>query len=198
MKRFDVPGAEFSVHLAESKAADLAPITMNAFGRLAQSLVPLNAAMQAEPPSLFKAARLWQLRRLCVHLVLLDQRLRAAPTRRQGIEAQHFSSVIQESLVVRKGSRCRHAMRKVREVLRLRFEVDCSHRAIQASTGLSKGSVSEYLKRATTRGLTWPEAQSMNDADVEAYLFRAIGRSEPHGRTPIDLAGCTPSFEGLG
>jgi hypothetical protein len=82
----------------------------------------------------------------------------------------------------------RHAMRKVREVLRLRFEVGCSHRALQASTGLSKGSVSEYLKRATARGLTWPEAQSISDADVEAYLFRAIGRSEPHGRTPIDFA----------
>ena len=79
-------------------------------------------------------------------------------------------------------------MRKVREVLRLRFEVGCSHRAIQASTGLSKGSVSDYLKRAATRGLTWPEAQSMSDADVEATLFHAVGRSEPPGRVPIDFA----------
>jgi hypothetical protein len=63
-------------------------------------------------------------------------------------------------------------MRKVREVLRLRFEVGCSHRAIQASTGLSKGSVSDYLKRAATRSLTWAEASSMSDADVEARLFR--------------------------
>jgi hypothetical protein len=37
-------------------------------------------------------------------------------------------------------------MLKVREVLRSRFEVGCLHRAIQASTGLSKGSVSDYLK----------------------------------------------------
>ena len=79
-------------------------------------------------------------------------------------------------------------MRKVREVLRLRFEVGCSHRAIQASTGLSKGSVSDYLKRAATRSLTWAEASSMSDADVEAHLFRAVGCNEPPGRSPIDFA----------
>ena len=79
-------------------------------------------------------------------------------------------------------------MRKVREVLRLRFEVGCSQRAIQASTGLSKGSVSDYLKRAATRGLTWPEARAMSDADVEARLFRDVGRNEPPDRAPIDFA----------
>ena len=79
-------------------------------------------------------------------------------------------------------------MRKVREVLRLRFEVGCSHRAIQASTGLSKGSVSDYLKRAATRSLTWAEASSMTDADVEARLFRTVGCNEPPGRSPIDFA----------
>jgi len=79
-------------------------------------------------------------------------------------------------------------MRKVREVLRLRFEVCCSQREIQASTGLSKGSVSDYLKRAAAAGLTWERARSMTDADVEAALFRVVGRNEPAGRAPIDLA----------
>ena len=46
-------------------------------------------------------------------------------------------------------------MRKVREVLRLRYERGCSQRQIQASTGLSKGSVSDYLKRAEQAGLSW-------------------------------------------
>ena len=61
-------------------------------------------------------------------------------------------------------------MRKVREVLRLRFEVGCSHRAIQASTGLSKGSVSDYLKRAATRSLTWAEASAMSGLDARVDL----------------------------
>ncbi|WP_394829300.1 hypothetical protein [Pendulispora albinea] len=78
-------------------------------------------------------------------------------------------------------------MRKVREVLRLRFEVGCSQREIQASTGLSKGSVGDYLKRAAACGLTWPEARSMTDAEVEARLFRLVGRNEPLLRAPIDF-----------
>ena len=78
-------------------------------------------------------------------------------------------------------------MRKVREVLRLRFEVGCSQREIQASTGLSKGSVSDYLKRAAAAGLAWEAARSMTDADVEARLFRAVGRNEPSHRAPIDM-----------
>ncbi|CAN5357270.1 IS21-like element ISPsy14 family transposase [soil metagenome] len=64
----------------------------------------------------------------------------------------------------------------------------CSHRAIQASTGLSKGSVSDYLKRAAVRGVGWSEASSMSDAEVETALFCAVGRNEPPGRTPIDWA----------
>ena len=64
----------------------------------------------------------------------------------------------------------------------------CSHRAIQASTGLSKGSVSEYLKRAAARGVEWNEASAMTDAEVETALFCAVGRNEPPRRTPIDLA----------
>ena len=39
-------------------------------------------------------------------------------------------------------------MRKVREILRLRFERGLSHRQISASTGVSKGALSEYLRRA--------------------------------------------------
>ena len=48
----------------------------------------------------------------------------------------------------------RHPMRKVREILRLRFERGLSHRQISASTGVSKGSLSEYLRRAANAGVT--------------------------------------------
>jgi len=78
-------------------------------------------------------------------------------------------------------------MRKVRAVLRLRYESSCSQREIQASTGLSKGSVSDYLKRARRAGVTWEVARELSDADVEARLFHAVGRSEPRGRVPIDF-----------
>ena len=78
-------------------------------------------------------------------------------------------------------------MRRIREVLRLRFECGCSHRAISSSTGLSKGSVSDYLHRADAAGLTWEEASKLDDAEAERRLFRAIGRNEPLSRAPIDF-----------
>jgi transposase len=78
-------------------------------------------------------------------------------------------------------------MRKIREVLRLRYERECSHREIQASTGLSKGSVSDYLKRARAEGVTWEVARALDDAELEAKLFKAVGKLEPPTRVPIDF-----------
>ena len=78
-------------------------------------------------------------------------------------------------------------MRKVREILRLRFERGLSHRQISASTGVSKGALSEYLRRASVAGLTWEVARTLDDGEVEARLFRYPGRNEPPRRVPIDL-----------
>jgi transposase len=78
-------------------------------------------------------------------------------------------------------------MRKIREVLRLKHERGCSQRQIQASTGLSKGSVSDYLKRAEKSGMSWDVARDLSDAEVEARLFKAPGYNEPPGRVPIDF-----------
>jgi transposase len=78
-------------------------------------------------------------------------------------------------------------MRKVREILRLRFERGLSQRQISASTGVSKGALSEYLRRAAAAGLTWEVARALEDSEVEARLFRYPGRNEPPRRVPIDL-----------
>jgi len=78
-------------------------------------------------------------------------------------------------------------MRKVREILRLRFERGLSHRQISASTGVSKGALSDYLRRAVAAGLTWEVARALDDGEVEARLFRYPGRNEPPRRVPIDL-----------
>jgi transposase len=78
-------------------------------------------------------------------------------------------------------------MRKVREILRLRFERGLSQRQISASTGVSKGALGDYLRRAAAAGLTWEVARSLDDGEVEARLFRYPGRNEPPRRVPIDL-----------
>jgi len=78
-------------------------------------------------------------------------------------------------------------MRKVREILRLRFERGLSQRQISASTGVSKGALSDYLRRAAAAGLTWEVARALDDGELEARLFRYPGRNEPPRRVPIDL-----------
>lgn len=79
-------------------------------------------------------------------------------------------------------------MRKVREILRLRHEQGLTQRQISASTGVSKGAVGEYLRRAQEAGLTWEEARPLDDGEVEARLFRHPGRNEPSRRVPIDFS----------
>ncbi len=78
-------------------------------------------------------------------------------------------------------------MRKVREILRLRFERGLSQRQISASTGVSKGAIGEYMRRAAAAGVTWDVARALDDSEVETRLFRYPGRNEPPRRVPIDL-----------
>ena len=65
----------------------------------------------------------------------------------------------------------RWSMRKVRELLRLRWEQQLPQRVIGNSLGLSQGSVNEYLHRARRAGLTWPLPDGLDDAQLEALLF---------------------------
>jgi transposase len=65
----------------------------------------------------------------------------------------------------------RRAMRKILEVLRLRFESNLSHERISAATRISKGAVTNYLARAKTAGMVWPLAASVDEAQLEALLF---------------------------
>jgi len=62
-------------------------------------------------------------------------------------------------------------MRKIREVLRLRFAQGLSQRAIGASLRLSIGAVNTYLSRARLGGLDWPLPDGLDDAQLEALLY---------------------------
>lgn len=79
-------------------------------------------------------------------------------------------------------------MRRIREVLRLKHDLGCNHRQISAATGLSKGSVSDYLRRARESGVTWEDARELADGELEARLFKTPGRNIPADRVPVDCA----------
>ena len=65
----------------------------------------------------------------------------------------------------------RRAMRKIVDVLRLKFETGLSHERIAAATKVSKGAVTKYVQRARDAGLGWPLPPDMDEARLEALLF---------------------------
>ena len=65
----------------------------------------------------------------------------------------------------------RRAMRKIIDVLRLKFETGLSHERIAAATKLSKGAVTKYVQRARDAGLGWPLPPEVDEARLEALLF---------------------------
>jgi transposase len=62
-------------------------------------------------------------------------------------------------------------MRKLTEVLRLKFAAQLSHEQIGRAIGLSKGAVSKYVSLAKARGLSWPLPEGMDEAALERCLY---------------------------
>jgi transposase len=67
------------------------------------------------------------------------------------------------------------SMRKIEEILRLKFEVGLTHREIAQSCGVSTSTVSEYSMHAKAVGLSWPLPEGMTAEQLEARLFPAQG-----------------------
>lgn len=63
-------------------------------------------------------------------------------------------------------------MRKLREILRLKYEAELPHRAIARACSVGVGTVSLYVQRAHGAGLGWPLPEELDDAGLEARLFR--------------------------
>jgi len=77
-------------------------------------------------------------------------------------------------------------MRKITEVLRLKFDAKLSHTKIARAVGLSKGAVNKYVSLAQARGLSWPLPEGMDEAALEARLYPP--RTQAHGYLEPDYA----------
>ena len=62
-------------------------------------------------------------------------------------------------------------MRKIREALRLHYDAGLGVRAVSRSLKASPSTVREYLVRAKLQGLTWPLAESLDDAALLQRLY---------------------------
>ena len=72
----------------------------------------------------------------------------------------------------------RLSMRKIKEILRLKYDCGLSHRQIAASCQLSSSTVSEYFQRAASAGVAWPLPEGLTDEALEAKLFPAASSTQ--------------------
>lgn len=75
-------------------------------------------------------------------------------------------------------------MRKNKEILRLKHELNLSTRQIAEGLNISHSTVGDLLRRAEAAGLSWPLPEALDDAALQAKLYpgnpvAARGRPEP-------------------
>ena len=75
-------------------------------------------------------------------------------------------------------------MRKLKEILRLRYELGLGQRQIARSCSVAQGTVSQYLKRAQQAGVTWPLPEGWDDRQLESALFGGTPRRAYETRKP--------------
>src|SRR3982751_5934202 len=75
----------------------------------------------------------------------------------------------------------RLSMRRIREVLRLKYEARLSERALVAALGISKGAIGSYLSRARAAGLSWPLPEGLTDTELERRLVPGAPAAEREG-----------------
>src|SRR3990167_4757527 len=65
----------------------------------------------------------------------------------------------------------RLSMRKIKEVLRLKYHCALSKREIAQSCQISRSTVADYLWRAKQAGVGWPLPEDLTDQELEQRLF---------------------------
>ncbi len=68
------------------------------------------------------------------------------------------------------------SVRKIREILRLKYEVGLSNRAIARACCISNSTVGEYVVRARRTGLVWPVAEERTEEELYQQLFPEVKR----------------------
>jgi transposase len=80
-------------------------------------------------------------------------------------------------------------MRKVKEVLRLRFGLGLQQNQIARSCSIGQATVHRYLEKAAAAGLSWPLLEDLDDRRLEELLFPApVGRPSQATRSLPDFA----------
>ena len=81
------------------------------------------------------------------------------------------------------------SMRKVKEVLRLKFGLGLRQDQIARSCSIGQATVHRYLQKAAAAGLSWPLPEDCDDGRLDELLFPVRrGRPCQATREGLDLA----------
>jgi transposase len=70
-------------------------------------------------------------------------------------------------------------MRKIKEILRLKWECRLSERAIARSCRVSRSTVGDYLRRAEAAGLKWPMPEGLSEDQLYELLYPRVKQTAP-------------------
>ena len=85
-------------------------------------------------------------------------------------------------------------MRKIKEVLRLRYELKLDQRQVARSCSIAVSTVHEYLKRAEAAQVRWPLPEGCDDTRLEAALYRTWKQSRRRRNHCRTLPRSTSNF----
>ena len=77
-------------------------------------------------------------------------------------------------------------MRKVKEMLRLKWSCGLGDRAVAKACSVSRSTVSKYVRRAREAGLSWPLPEGITEEELERRLFPMALASEVEPRSVPD------------
>ena len=80
----------------------------------------------------------------------------------------------------------RLTMRKIREILRLKYDCKLTFGQIATSCGIGRTTVSDYLKRFEVSPLEWPLSPDIDDIKLERLLFPSVQLTHSQDRASID------------
>jgi transposase len=80
------------------------------------------------------------------------------------------------------------SMRKLKDLLRLKYEAGLSQRQIAGALRLSLGVVNKYLKAAEAAGITWPLSEDLSERQLRRRIFPPSAPLPQTQYAPIDFA----------
>jgi transposase len=80
------------------------------------------------------------------------------------------------------------SMRKLKDLLRLKYEAGLSQRQIAGALRLSLGVVNKYLKAAEAAGITWPLPEDLSEGQLRRRIFPPSAPLPQTQYAPIDFA----------